>query len=140
MKIHQQFRPKMRQILQRIKSLVLQTWLCEHHFQTSKFLQFQVKQPPCLDLDPPTARSRNPEPLLIDPDTALQRHNTKTSKQIFPEKKLRARPQSQFPHSQVCERFIYSHDWSALSAAGKYAGQSWEYINRSQTHECGNYD
>ncbi len=28
-----------------------------------------------------------------------------------------ARPQSQFPHSCACERFIYSHDWSAYSAA-----------------------
>ncbi len=27
-------------------------------------------------------------------------------------------PQSQFPHSCVCARFIYSHDWSAHSAAG----------------------
>ncbi len=31
-----------------------------------------------------------------------------------------ARPQSQFPHSCVCERFIYSQDRSAYSAAGKY--------------------
>jgi hypothetical protein len=31
-----------------------------------------------------------------------------------------ARPQSQFPHLCVCERFIYSHDWSAYSYAGKY--------------------
>jgi hypothetical protein len=29
-----------------------------------------------------------------------------------------ARPQSQFPRSCVCERFIYSHDRSAYSAAG----------------------
>jgi hypothetical protein len=48
------------------------------------------------------------------------------------------RPQSQFPHSCVCLRFIYSHDWSAYSAAGKYLDRSWEYINCSQTHECGN--
>jgi hypothetical protein len=26
--------------------------------------------------------------------------------------------QSQFPHSCICERFIYSHDWSAYSAGG----------------------
>ncbi len=52
-----------------------------------------------------------------------------------------ARPQSQFPHSCVCERFIYSHDRSAsYSAAGKYVERSWDYINRSQTHECGNRD
>ncbi len=49
-------------------------------------------------------------------------------------------PQSQFPHSYVCERFIYSHDRSAYSAAGKYVDRSWGYINRSQTHECGNRD
>ncbi len=29
-----------------------------------------------------------------------------------------ARPQSQFPHSCVCERFIYSHDGFAFSVAG----------------------
>jgi hypothetical protein len=49
-----------------------------------------------------------------------------------------ARPQSQFPHSWVCERFIYSQDGCAYSAAGKYADRSWEYISRSQTHECDN--
>ncbi len=36
-------------------------------------------------------------------------------------------PQSQFPYSCVCERFIYSQDRSI-------------YINRSQTHEGGNWD
>ncbi len=51
-----------------------------------------------------------------------------------------ARPQSQFPHSCVCERFMYSHDRSAYSTTGKYVDRSWEYINRSQTHECGNWD
>jgi hypothetical protein len=29
-----------------------------------------------------------------------------------------ARPQSQFPHSCVCGRFLYSHDRSAYSSAG----------------------
>ncbi len=48
-----------------------------------------------------------------------------------------SRPQFQFPYSCVCERFIYSHDRSAYSAAGKYVNRSWEYINSSQTHECG---
>jgi hypothetical protein len=36
--------------------------------------------------------------------------------------------------------FIYFQDRSAYSAAGKYLDRSWEYINRSQTHECGNWD
>jgi hypothetical protein len=42
--------------------------------------------------------------------------------------------------SCVCERFIYSHDVLPISAAGKYVDRSWEYINRSQTHECRNWD
>jgi hypothetical protein len=40
----------------------------------------------------------------------------------------------------VYERFIYFHDRSAYSSAGKYMDRSWEYLNRSQTHECGNWD
>jgi hypothetical protein len=51
-----------------------------------------------------------------------------------------AQPQSQLPHSCVCERFIYSHDQSAYSATGKYVDRYREYINPSQTHECGNWD
>jgi hypothetical protein len=51
-----------------------------------------------------------------------------------------ALPQSQFPQSCVCERFIYSQDRSAYSAAGKNVDPSWEYINRSQTQECGKWD
>ena len=43
-------------------------------------------------------------------------------------------PQSQFPHSCVCEQIIYSLDGSAFSA-GENMWTAWEYINRSQTHE-----
>ncbi len=39
-----------------------------------------------------------------------------------------------------CERFIYFQDRSVYSAAGKYLDRFWEYINRSQTHECGNWN
>ncbi len=42
-----------------------------------------------------------------------------------------AEPQSQFPHSCVCERFLYSHNRSAYSDAGKYVDRSWE--NKSLT-------
>jgi hypothetical protein len=42
--------------------------------------------------------------------------------------------QSQFPHSFVCERFIYQ---STYIPAAEQADRLWEYINRSQTHECG---
>jgi hypothetical protein len=38
-------------------------------------------------------------------NTAIQRTNAENLKQIFPEKEI-ARPQSQFPHSCVCERCI----------------------------------
>ncbi len=48
-------------------------------------------------------------------------------------------PQSQFPHSCVCERIIYSHDGPALLEEIQYVDRSWEYINRAQTHECGNW-
>jgi hypothetical protein len=41
----------------------------------------------------------------------LQRTNTENSKQIL-------ELQSQFPHSCVCERFLYTHDRFAYSAAG----------------------
>jgi hypothetical protein len=44
----------------------------------------------------------------------LQRQNTEISKQIFPEKEYRHLS----PNSCVCERFIYSYDWSAYSAGG----------------------
>ncbi len=66
----------------------------------------------------------------------LQWHNTENSKQIFPEKGT-ALLQSQFLHS-FCERFIYSHDRSAYSAAGRSLTEIWtkaaqflfwEYIN-----------
>jgi hypothetical protein len=36
------------------------------------------------------------------------------------------------------ERFMYSPDRSAYSAAGKFVERSWKYINISQIHECGN--
>ncbi len=49
-----------------------------------------------------------------------------------------ARPQSQFPHSCVCERFIYSQDRSTYFLQQKR--QTRMYIIRSQTHECGNWD
>ncbi len=51
-----------------------------------------------------------------------------------------ARPKSQFPHSRVSLSEI-SHDRSAyIFSYRKYVDWFWEYINRSQTHECGNWD
>jgi hypothetical protein len=63
----------------------------------------------CLDqVHPSQAGRRHPK----------QIHNAENTKQILP--KGIARSQSQFPHSCVCERFVYSYDQSAYSAAGKY--------------------
>jgi hypothetical protein len=56
-------------------------------------------------------------------------------KKIFPDWKFRGL--SQFLHSYICERFIYSHD---RSAAGKRVDRSWHYINRLQRYECSNWD
>jgi hypothetical protein len=49
-------------------------------------------------------------------------------------------PQSQFPHSCVCDLFIYSQDRPTYFPAVEQADRSWEYINHSQTHQCGNWD
>ncbi len=49
------------------------------------------------------------------------------------------RPQSQFPHSCVCERFIYSQDQSTYIPAAEYANLSWKYLNLSEIYECRNW-
>jgi hypothetical protein len=51
-----------------------------------------------------------------------------------------AQPRSQFLYSCICERFIYSLDQSTYLAAAKLADRSWDYISRSQIHECGNWE
>jgi hypothetical protein len=67
----------------------------------------------------------------------LQRHNTENLKQSFPEKEMRGlRPDF---HIYVSVSDLYSIDRSAYSGAG-YVDRSWEYINRSQTHECEVWD
>ncbi len=65
-------------------------------------------------------------------------HTAKTQYRKF-EGNIPRKGISQFPHSCVCERFISSHR-SGYSATGKYVYRSWEYINRLQTHECGNWE
>jgi hypothetical protein len=51
-----------------------------------------------------------------------------------------AQPQFQFPHSCVCERSLYSHVWPTYFPAAEQADRSEEYINRSQKHQCRNWD
>ncbi len=74
---------------------------------------------------------------------ALQRHNTENSKQIFPE--MEFRDLSPKFHINVSLTDLYTVFYcipkiGLPSAAGKYVDRSWEYINRSQTHECVNWD
>jgi hypothetical protein len=49
-----------------------------------------------------------------------------------------ARPQSQFSHLCVYDRFIYDQNRSTYFPTAAFADRSWQYMNRSQTHECGN--
>ncbi len=60
----------------------------------------------------------------------LQRHNIENSKQIFLEKELRHLSTNFHIHVPVSDLYI---PYSAYSAAR-------EYINRSQTQECGTWD
>jgi hypothetical protein len=68
----------------------------------------------------------------------LQRTNTENSKQIFPENQLHSHsPISTF----MCLWAIYIFPRSiCLFCCRKYVDRSWEYLNRSQTRECGNCD
>ncbi len=68
--------------------------------------------------------------------SALQRK----SHLCTPRKWLLRPPQSPFPHSCVCERFIYSQDRYTYFPAAEQADGSWEYLNRPQTHNCWNWD
>jgi hypothetical protein len=38
----------------------------------------------------------------------------------------------------VCERFVYSQDWSTYFPAAGQADRSWKYINLAQIYECKN--
>ncbi len=68
-------------------------------------------------------------------NTTLQKTDTENSKQIFPRKGI-AWPQSQFTYSCDCERFTNpTTDLPIL-----LLDLSLEYISRSLTYECGNWD
>ncbi len=49
-------------------------------------------------------------------------------------------PQSQFPHILCLWASYIFPRWVCLFCWRKYVDRSWEYVNRSQTHECGNWD
>ncbi len=65
--------------------------------------------------------------------SARQRHNTESSKQIFPGKESRSL--SPYFHIHVSVNDLYIH-----TIGLPICGRSWKYINRSQTNECGNRD
>jgi hypothetical protein len=67
--------------------------------------------------------------------TALQRQNTEISKQIFPEKEYRGLSPNFHIHVSVID--LYIPTIGAYICWRKYVDRSWDYINRSQTHECG---
>ncbi len=70
-------------------------------------------------------------------EPALQRQNTEISKQIFPGKVYRGLS----PNSTLMGLWaIYIFPQSvSLFCWRKYVDRSWDYIIRSQTHECGNF-
>ncbi len=70
--------------------------------------------------------------------TAVQRHYTKKSKQMFPESELRSISPNSYIHFLWT---IYILPRSVcLFCCRKIGGPIVEYINRSQTHESGNWD
>ncbi len=58
-------------------------------------------------------------------------------KQIFTEKELLGLRPHVHIHVYVSNLHMFSQDQSAYSVTGKYVDRSWEYMNGSQTHECG---
>ncbi len=60
-------------------------------------------------------------------------------KLLFPKQNFNLLSPSSYTHISVRDLYTYFQDQSAYSAAWKYVDRSWEYINRSQTHEFGNW-
>ncbi len=58
---------------------------------------------------------------------------------LIPKQSSNVLSPSSYTHISVRDLNIFT-DRSAYSAARKYVDRSWDYINRSQTHECGTWD
>ncbi len=69
----------------------------------------------------------------------LQRHITENSKQIFPGKELCGSSPKSYIHVSVRYFFIPLIGLHILLQENRWAERV-EYIDRSQTHECGNWD
>jgi hypothetical protein len=70
---------------------------------------------------------------------ALQRQNTKISKQIFPEKEYRGLRPNFHNHASVSDLYIPTIGLPILLEEICTPILGLQYINRSQTHECGNW-
>jgi hypothetical protein len=82
-------------------------------------------------------RTANEGPVRIQYKCLVSIYVFPEMKLLFPKQNYNVLSPSSL-HSYICERFIYFQDPSAEYV--KYVDQSWEYINRSQTNECGNWD
>jgi hypothetical protein len=71
--------------------------------------------------------------------STLQRQNTEISKQIFPEKEYRCLSPNFHIHASVRDLYTVFPPSVCLFCWRKYVDRSWDYINRSQTNECGNW-
>ncbi len=71
--------------------------------------------------------------------TLLCVHTAQQFEFMYSQKRI-ARPRSQFPRSCVCERSIYSHVRPIYFPAAEKAARPEKNINRSQNHECRNWD
>jgi hypothetical protein len=68
----------------------------------------------------------------------LQRINKENRKQTFSEKELHGHSPNFHIHVSVSDYIIPRSIF--LFCCRKYVDRSWEYINCSQAHECGNWD
>ncbi len=66
----------------------------------------------------------------------LQRQNAENLKQIFPEKEYQGLSPNLHVHVSVSELYM---PMMGLPVLLEEICRSWEYINRSKTHECGNW-
>ncbi len=71
---------------------------------------------------------------------ALQRRNTKKSKQIFPEKELRGLRPNFYIHVPVSNLYNPTISLPILLQENMLTDPGNIYVNRYQTHECGNWD
>jgi hypothetical protein len=67
-------------------------------------------------------------------------HNIENSKQIFPEKELRGLSPNFHIRVSVIDLYIPTIGLPILLQENKWTHRGNKYINRSKTHECGNWD